>query len=142
MWVVESPSPASSGPPTPLLTPAITSAPFNQLSFPGPAAASTSASASSSHTIGSNSSVSASTIPGASLSGRLTGVISLTDILNQFGLASGLHPQDPSELRKQRRRSSSSSLRRSVESSRSESVGAGSSVGDNLSRRESVSGRR
>jgi hypothetical protein len=141
MWVVESPSPASSGPPTPLLTPAVTSASFNTLSFPGPAAAGTSASTGSSHTASSSSSVSATTVPGANLSGRLTGVISLTDILNQFGLASGLHPQDPAEVRKQRRRSSSSSLRRSVESSRSESVGTGSSLGD-LSRRESVSGRR
>ncbi len=47
------------------------------------------------------------------MSGRLSGVVSLTDILNLFAKASGLHPQDPEERRRQRRRSSSVSLGRS-----------------------------
>jgi hypothetical protein len=86
--------------------------------------------------------VTASGIPGAGISGRLNGVVSLTDILNLFARASGLNPLDPAESRRQRRRSSSSSVRRSVESSRSESVGAGSAIAGELSRRGSVSGRR
>jgi hypothetical protein len=49
---------------------------------------------------------------------------------------------DVTESRRQRRRSSSSSVRRSIESSRSESVGAGSAIVGDLSRRGSVSGRR
>ncbi|KAF2459506.1 hypothetical protein BDY21DRAFT_338418 [Lineolata rhizophorae] len=82
-------------------------------------------------------SVSASALPGASISGRLSGVVSLTDILNLFARASGLSPHDPAETRRQRRRSSSSSLqgfgRRSVDSARS-------SQGD-VSRSGSVRGR-
>lgn len=46
---------------------------------------------------------------GARLSGRLAGVISLTDILNLHARASGLNPADPAESRSRRRRSSSSS---------------------------------
>ncbi|NJR31364.1 hypothetical protein HC762_01105 [bacterium] len=42
-------------------------------------------------------------------------MVSLTDILNLFARASGLHPTDPNELRKGRRRSSSSSMRKSGE---------------------------
>jgi len=51
--------------------------------------------------------------------GRLIGVISLTDILNLFARSSGLSPVDPNEARKQRRRSSSSSIRMSVDIPRS-----------------------
>ena len=43
------------------------------------------------------------------MSGRLSGVVSLTDILNLFARASGLHPTSPEEARRQRRGSSSSS---------------------------------
>ncbi len=43
------------------------------------------------------------------MSGRLSGVVSLTDILNLFARASGLHPTDPDEARRNRRGSSSSS---------------------------------
>ncbi|RMJ23069.1 hypothetical protein PHISP_06074 [Aspergillus sp. HF37] len=55
-------------------------------------------------------SVPASALPGARLSGRLVGVVSLTDILNLHARASGLNPADPAESRSRRRRSSSSSV--------------------------------
>lgn len=71
--------------------------------------------------------ISASSLPGsgARLSGHLVGVVSLTDILNLYARASGLHPSDPNETRKQRRRSSSSSIgvRRSGEVGREMSMG-------------------
>lgn len=54
--------------------------------------------------------VPASSLPGARLSGRLVGVVSLTDILNTYARASGLSPADPNAFRTQRRRSSSSSM--------------------------------
>ncbi|PGH27567.1 hypothetical protein AJ80_00809 [Polytolypa hystricis UAMH7299] len=57
-----------------------------------------------------SSAIPASSLPGARLSGRLVGVVSLTDILNLYGRASGLSPIDPNIFRSQRRRSSSSSL--------------------------------
>ncbi|KAH8697131.1 CBS domain protein [Talaromyces proteolyticus] len=55
-------------------------------------------------------SVPASALPGARLSGRLVGVVSLTDVLFLYARASGLSPNDPAETRNRRRRSSSSSL--------------------------------
>lgn len=62
------------------------------------------------------SSIPASAMPGARLSGRLVGVVSLTDILNLHARASGLSPADPAESRRRRRSSSSSvSVRRSGE---------------------------
>lgn len=100
MWVVESASPSPSAPTTPLLTP-------NTVHVPG--------SASSSSYM---PSVPASALPGAHLSGRLTGVVTLTDILNLFAKTTGLNPSDPNEQRARRRRSSSSSVRPSLESSR------------------------
>ncbi|KAJ5444053.1 Protein sds23 [Penicillium daleae] len=61
-------------------------------------------------------SIPASSLPGARLSGRLVGVVSLTDILNLHARASGLSPADPAESRRRRRSSSSSlSVRRSGE---------------------------
>lgn len=42
------------------------------------------------------------------MSGRLSGVVSLTDILNLFARASGLQPSDPEEARRARRGSSAS----------------------------------
>lgn len=60
--------------------------------------------------------VPAATTTGALLSGKLIGVISLTDILNIFAKSTGLHPSEPWEQRVRRRRSSSSSVRPSVES--------------------------
>ena len=147
MWIVEAPSPASSGPPTPAMTPAVLIPPQNPLSLSNSGNASLPSSTPSATgppyttNVASGPGISAANLPGASLSGRLTGVISLTDILNLFARATGLHPHDPAELRRQRRRSSSSSMRRSVESNRSESIGASSVSGD-LSRRGSISGRR
>ncbi|KAJ5083631.1 hypothetical protein N7456_013058 [Penicillium angulare] len=52
----------------------------------------------------------ASVLPGARLSGRLVGVVSLTDILNLHARASGLSPADPAETRRRRRSSSASSM--------------------------------
>lgn len=64
-------------------------------------------------------SIPASALPGARLSGRLVGVVSLTDILNLHARATGLSPADPSESRQRRRSSSSSmSFRRSGEAGR------------------------
>ncbi|KAJ5157373.1 Protein sds23 [Penicillium canariense] len=61
-------------------------------------------------------SIPASALPGARLSGRLVGVVSLTDVLNLHARASGLSPADPAESRRRRRSSSSSmSVRRSGE---------------------------
>ncbi|KAL6816366.1 hypothetical protein J3E69DRAFT_345287 [Trichoderma sp. SZMC 28015] len=63
--------------------------------------------------------VPAASMAGALLSGKLIGVVSLTDILNIFAKSTGLHPSEPWEQRVRRRRSSSSSVRPSVESLRS-----------------------
>lgn len=60
-------------------------------------------------------SISASAWPGASISGRLVGVVSLTDILILFAKVGGLETADPNEIRLRRRRSSSSSVRRSLD---------------------------
>ena len=74
-------------------------------------------------------SVSASALPGQHISGRLNGVVSLTDVLNLFAKATGLHPDDPEDARRKRRGSSSSSrsgrgpaLRASMDSVRRESL--------------------
>ncbi|KAK7746015.1 cell separation during budding [Cytospora paraplurivora] len=70
----------------------------------------------SSSVVAPSASVPAAAMPGAHLSGRLTGVISLTDILNLFAKSSGLNPTDPGEQRARRRRSSSlSSVRPSLD---------------------------
>jgi len=66
--------------------------------------------------------VSAAALPGSRISGRLTGVVSLTDILNLFARQSGLHPLSPSNQRESRRRSSSSSLRPSMDFVRGSSL--------------------
>jgi hypothetical protein len=63
----------------------------------------------------------AAAMPGAHVSGRLTGVVSLTDILNLFAKSSGLHPADPDAQRARRRRSSSSSVRPSLDGARQSS---------------------
>jgi len=112
MWVTESPSPSPSAPATPQSAPSVlaavpqgstTSLPPLSPAFP---------------------SISAAAFPGARISGRLTGVVSLTDVLNLFARQSGLQTQDPSEERQHRRRSSSiSSLPRpSIESVRGSSI--------------------
>jgi CBS domain-containing protein len=107
MWVVEGSSPSPSAPATPALTPAILVPPYGS----SPASPALNA-----------------VFPVVSgttgISGRLTGVITLTDILNLFARQSGLHPSDPNDQRQRRRRSSSSSLRPSIDFG----WGSGSSV--------------
>ncbi|KAF2267631.1 hypothetical protein CC78DRAFT_423010, partial [Lojkania enalia] len=110
MWVVETSSPASSGPPTPASTPAVLVPPSPITPLPATPNPTPVSSTPPHLSAGPTPSISASAIPGASLSGRLSGVISLTDILNLFARASGLHPHDPDEARRARRRSSSSSM--------------------------------
>ncbi|KAK5993116.1 Protein SDS23 [Cladobotryum mycophilum] len=105
MWVVESASPSPSNPATPMMAPQTSS---SSGTAPGAAPASSIPS----------SAVPASAMAGARLSGKLTGVISLTDVLNIFAKSTGLHPSDPGEQRARRRRSSSSSVRPSLDSSR------------------------
>ncbi|KAI0205991.1 hypothetical protein F4808DRAFT_408535 [Astrocystis sublimbata] len=107
MWVVESASPSPSAPGTPHLQPTVlvsNSAPSSQPGGPT--------------THHASASVPASALSGSHLSGRLTGVVTLTDILNLFARTTGLNPSDPNEQRARRRRSSSSSIRPSIDSSR------------------------
>ncbi|KAK9441228.1 CBS domain containing protein [Metarhizium brunneum] len=105
MWVVESASPSPSAPATPLMGPhGVVSTPQAPMATPTSAVPS--------------GAVPASAMPGAHLSGKLSGVLSLTDVLNIFAKYTGLHPADPSEQRARRRRSSSSSIRPSLDSSR------------------------
>ncbi|KAK4452048.1 hypothetical protein QBC34DRAFT_38651 [Podospora aff. communis PSN243] len=129
MWVVESASPSPSAPATPLLqasqptpTPA-TAAPVGATSPPAPTILipqTTSSSGPQSPLPGQSiAAVPSAALPGSRISGRLTGVVSLTDILNLFAKSSGLHPSDPSEQRARRRRSSSSSVRPTIEGGRS-----------------------
>lgn len=108
MWLVDEPSPASSVPPSPsthsippLSLPSSTHSLSRTEPTHGPPYTSTNP----------NIAVSASQLPGQGMSGTLLGVVSLTDVLNLFGRASGLSPSDPEEVRRRRRRSSSSSLR-------------------------------
>ncbi|KAK0949883.1 cell separation during budding [Friedmanniomyces endolithicus] len=115
MWIVEDgPSPSASVPPSPSVH---THPPFgtspsshnNNVSTPSPHPAMPPSTATTPST----------SIPaaGAHTSGRLSGVVSLTDVLNLFARASGLSPGNPEELRLRRRRgsSSSSSLRGNAE---------------------------
>ena len=129
LWITEPASPSSSGPPTPSMHPATlvpTSSHSSSVSSPSvqseivapsppPSSHGVSSNAAAPFIMPSGPSISASAMPGASISGHLVGVISLTDILNLFARASGLHPPDPNEIRKGRRRSSSSSVRKSGE---------------------------
>ncbi|KAH6649591.1 hypothetical protein F5144DRAFT_597135 [Chaetomium tenue] len=130
MWVVESASPSPSAPATPLLQPSQPAGPpfaptagvdgptpsGNVVMPPSPANAPTPPSPLPNQTF--TTTVIPSGLPGARLSGRLTGVVSMTDILNLFAKSSGLRPTDPSEQRARRRRSSSSSVRPSLDSAR------------------------
>ena len=132
MWITEPLSPSSSDPPTP-------STHYATLAQPASNNSSTSSTLGQSHIIPpspitadphqlsdpfpktpfitpSGPSVSASSLPGVGISGRLVGVVSLTDIIILFGKAGGLHVVEPSEIRKGRRRSSSSSVRKSADS--------------------------
>ncbi|KAK3954730.1 hypothetical protein QBC32DRAFT_73642 [Pseudoneurospora amorphoporcata] len=142
MWVVDSASPSPSAPATPLLQ-ASSLPPLSTLSPPAvspgrtgsptpgsatvvvpPLGAITTSTPQSPSTQGPFSSVPASALPGAGLSGRLTGVVSLTDILNLFAKSSGLRPLDPSEQRARRRRSSSSSVRPTLDTGRDNGRGS------------------
>ncbi|KAK7416967.1 cell separation during budding [Neonectria punicea] len=111
MWVVESASPSPSAPATPLMGPQGFTNPAQQ-----PPTSTTTVGAPPSPVP--TSAVPASAMAGARLSGRLSGVISLTDVLNMFARSTGLNPSDPGEQRARRRRSSSSSVRPSLDSSR------------------------
>lgn len=127
MWLVDEHSP---GPATPQLS-AASSIPPSPVQA-GQAAAPTNGPP---YTPTSGAAVPASSLPGQHMSGRLSGVVSLTDVLNLFARASGLSPQDPDDARRRRRRgSSSSSMRVSLDSARSSSV--------DLSRSGSVGGSR
>lgn len=145
MWVVESASPSPSAPATPLLGPV--GAPTNTIGGGGNASATASTTAGGGAVVGTtvitpssgaatqasappsplpmstplfttSASVPAAALPGAHLSGRLTAVVSLTDILNLFARSSGLNPRDPGDQRERRRRSSSSSVRPSLDGDR------------------------
>ncbi|CZS98021.1 related to CBS-domain protein Sds23p [Rhynchosporium agropyri] len=115
MWVVDaaSPSPSITPHPTPSLsTPSMSGAIISSPAVSTPASPNLNTSFPA---------VSAAALPGARISGRLTGVISLTDILNLFARQSGLNPLSPNEQRARRRRSSSSSVRPSIDSARNSS---------------------
>ena len=154
MWVVDSPSPGGSGPPTPSSLPGSGNMSASMATYL-PAPSPTYGGHQSSHAVGhppqspspilmshpihpppalsgppqatppfqpssTTPSISAASLPGQHMSGRLSGVVSLTDVLNLFARASGLNPNDPNMTRRRRRRSSSSSfVRGSLESLRS-----------------------
>ncbi|KAL9595667.1 MAG: hypothetical protein Q9219_006300 [cf. Caloplaca sp. 3 TL-2023] len=131
MWVTDSPSPSVSAT---TLNPTTTANPISQPSVSHPPSHLSSLPQSNPPFIplSTTPSVSASALPGANMAGRLAGVVSLTDILNLFARASGLHPTDPEWRRRQRRRSSSSSfnyVRGSLESGRSETGDGGGGGG-------------
>lgn len=105
MWVVEDESKSPTQPATPLA--ATTGGSVSSASGGGPPASPVPSAA-----------VPASAMAGARMSGKLMGVISLTDILNMFAKYTGLHPTDPDAQRARRRRSSSSSMRPSIDASR------------------------
>ena len=130
LWITDAASPSSSGPPTPsnhhaTLAPtsshkswlSAASGDYHSTSPPPSSPASTviAPSTNAPFVTPAGPSVSASALPGAKISGRLVGVVSLTDILIRFAKASGLETADPSEIRTGRRRSSSSSMRKSID---------------------------
>ena len=133
MWIVDAPSPSTSVPPSPGVA-HHTAPPFsvstpNSHNSPAPTRSSTWSEAmltpnTPSFSVSVNpgvTSVSASQLPGANMSGRLSGVVSLTDVLNILARASGLSPGDPEATRRRRRRSSSSSSRVLADSVRASS---------------------
>lgn len=131
MWITDQMSPMSSGPPTPAIQTATMvplsahnssiSAGTGQHHMQLPSAASSDplqvadASPKTPMVHPAGPTISASSYPGARISGRLVGVVSLTDILILFAKAGGLETADPNEIRLRRRRSSSSSVRRSMD---------------------------
>ena len=153
MWIVDAPSPSTSVPPSPgihsgapppahLQQPAThLPAPAAHLSSPPKGVAGAEMTPGPPYTsVSPGTAVSASQAPGQIMSGRLSGVVSLTDVLNLFARASGLHPADPEEMRRRRRRSSSSSSRPNVDSLRASGELMRSSI--DLGRSSSTSSRR
>lgn len=112
LWVVESASPSPTNPGTPLTGPA---------SFTGGAPA-PNPSGGAPPSPQTAPAVPAAALMGARMSGRLSGVVSLTDILNTFAKSTGLKPSDPGAQRARRRKSSSSSMRASMDSARGTSL--------------------
>ncbi|RMD39286.1 hypothetical protein DV735_g5841, partial [Chaetothyriales sp. CBS 134920] len=121
VWVTEPMTPSSSGPPTPSLasasltplahSPSISSPSHHYIPPPSIFVADSGGAGDSLP----KSPFTASSFPGQRVSWKLVGVISLTDILILFARAGGLHAADPNEVRMSRRRSSSSSMRPSVD---------------------------
>lgn len=126
MWITDPVSPSSSGPPTPSSHPATlvpTSSHSSSSASSGQGYLVAPLSSAESHRTSdapphsplitpTGPSVSAGSLPGAKISGRLVGVVSLTDVLILFAKASGLSVMNPGDIRKGRRRSSSSSMHR------------------------------
>ncbi|KAK5126223.1 hypothetical protein LTR85_010458 [Meristemomyces frigidus] len=152
MWIVDAPSPSASVPPSPSIH---SSAPppfgmqHTTTQLPAPVAhlATLAKHGSADMTpvppyasMSAGVSMSAAQLPGQGMSGRLSGVVSLTDVLNLFARASGLSPTDPEEMRRRRRRSSSSSSRPNVESVRASAEYVRGST--ELGRSSSTSSRR
>lgn len=129
MWVTEPISPSSSGPSTPLPHPAqlVPAASHNlpagssQLYIVPPSPVTpdpnhvAEPSPKTPFITPAGPSISASALPGARISGHLVGVVSLTDVLILFAKASGLQALEPVDIRNRRRRSSSSSVRASID---------------------------
>lgn len=152
MWIIDAPSPSTSVPPSPGVghhsVPPFSSQ--NSTPHPSPLPARTGSGSEALSTPGTPSfslsinpgvnSVSASQLPGAGMSGRLSGVVSLTDVLNILARASGLSPGDPETTRRRRRRSSSSSTRALADSVRASSEFMRSS--GEIGRSSSTSSRR
>ncbi|KAJ9621024.1 cell separation during budding [Taxawa tesnikishii (nom. ined.)] len=120
MWIVDAPSPASSVPPSPGMPPMNPASMVQHATLPGPAQPTSGPPYTPANP---PANISAASLPGTTLSGRLSGVISLTDVLNLYARATGLSPQDPNETRQRRRRSSSASVRHSLDSVRSVELG-------------------
>ncbi|KAI7369172.1 hypothetical protein KC354_g2121 [Hortaea werneckii] len=152
MWIVDAPSPSTTVPPSPAVhsntqpiniehTASHLPAPAAHMASPPKGTAGSDMTPGPPFTsVNPGVTISASQLPGAAMSGRLSGVVSLTDVLNLFARASGLHPGDPEEMRKLRRRSSSSSSRPNIDSVRASAEYMRSSV--ELGRSSSTSSRR
>ncbi|KAI7144392.1 hypothetical protein KC347_g615 [Hortaea werneckii] len=152
MWIVDAPSPSTTVPPSPAVhsntqpiniehTASHLPAPAAHMASPPKSTAGSDMTPGPPFTsVNPGVTISASQLPGAAMSGRLSGVVSLTDVLNLFARASGLHPGDPEEMRKLRRRSSSSSSRPNIDSVRASAEYMRSSV--ELGRSSSTSSRR
>lgn len=144
MWIVESPSPSTSVPPSPGIHTA-SMPPFSlQASSPSRSANHPDTNHATSGppytSTGPGVAISAAQLPGQGMSGRLSGVVSLTDVLNLFARVSGLSPRNPEDERQRRRRSSSSSLRPSIDSVRPS--GETLRVSGEIARSSSTAGKR